>query len=281
MSARGERRAAIGARDGRGGPVPAGDDGASARATAAGAAWPGVEARRQGRTLRTGHMGCHAVVPGNTIASIERAAELGVDVVEFDALPDAAGVLRLAHDPLDLAARPDAPTLEDALDRLREPDLAPLGINLDAKAVGHEDAIAAALRARGMTDRVLVSTMEVATLGRLRRIAPEIRLGWSVPRVTRDWWSSRARRPAALAFLVAARRALPPRLVRALQAGRVDAVMAHWSLVTPAFARAVLPHGELHVWAVDDAARADALRVLGVTGVTSNDPRLLRWGGGT
>nr|WP_246851521.1 glycerophosphodiester phosphodiesterase [Patulibacter sp. SYSU D01012] len=226
-------------------------------------------------------MGCHAVVPGNTIASIERAAELGVDVVEFDALPDADGVLRLAHDPLDLAARPDAPTLDDALDRLREPDLAPLGINLDAKAVGHEDAIAAALRARGMTDRVLVSTMEVATLGRLRRIAPEIRLGWSVPRVTRDWWSSRARRPAALAFLVAARRALPPRLVRALQAGRVDAVMAHWSLVTPAFARAVLPHGELHVWTVDDAARADALRALGVTGVTSNDPRLLRWGGGT
>ncbi|MGX6446875.1 glycerophosphodiester phosphodiesterase [Patulibacter sp. S7RM1-6] len=242
-----------------------------------GAVWPGVAARRQGRTLRTGHMGCHAVVPGNTIASLERAAQLGVDVVEFDALPDDAGALRLAHDPLDLAARPDAPTLEAALDRLAAPDMAGLGINLDAKAVGREERIAAAVRERGLQDRVLVSTMEVATLGRLRRLAPEIRLGWSVPRVTRDWWSSRARRPAALAYLVAARRALPPRLVRALTAGRIDAVMAHWSLITPAFARAILPHGELHAWTVDDPARAVALRALGVTGVTSNDPRLLRW----
>jgi glycerophosphoryl diester phosphodiesterase len=239
--------------------------------------WPGTAAHREGRTLRFGHMGCHAVVPGNTIASIERAAELGVDVVEFDVLPDRAGVLRLAHDPGDLAARPDAPTYADALDRLREPDLAHLGVNVDAKVPGHEHQIARGLRARDMADRVLVSAMEPATLRALRRVAPEVRLGRSIPRVYRDWYSNPWTRAPTVGMILAARRYLPPIVVRELRAGRIDAVMSHWSLVTPAVARRILAHGELYVWTVDDADRASALAAMGVTGVTSNDPRLLHW----
>jgi glycerophosphoryl diester phosphodiesterase len=239
--------------------------------------WPGVSAHRDGRTLRFGHMGAHAVVPGNTIASIERAAELGVDVVEFDVLPDRDGVLRLAHDPGDLAARPDAPTYAEALDRLAEPDLAGLGINVDAKVPGHEHAVVRGLRDRGMGDRALVSAMERHTLAAIRRLAPEIRLGRSVPRVYRDWYSNPWTRGPTVGMVLAARRYLPPLVIRDLRAGRIDAVMSHWSLVTPAFARRILVHGELYVWTVDDADRASALRAMGVTGVTSNDPRLLRW----
>ena len=240
-------------------------------------AWPGTAARAEGRTLRTGHMGCHAVVPGNTIASIEHAATLGVDVVEFDALPDDRGLLRLAHDPVDLAARPDAPTMEEALDRLREPDLAHLGINLDAKVPGDERAIAAALRDRGMVDRTLVSSTETPTLRALRSVDPGVRIGRSVPRVSRDWTTVRWARVPLAGAVLGLRAALPRLLARELRAGRIDAVMAHWSLITPAFAREVTAHGELHVWTVDDAARADVIRACGVTGITSNDPRLLRW----
>jgi glycerophosphoryl diester phosphodiesterase len=249
----------------------------AARGEAPSDRWPGAAARRDGRTLRFGHMGCHAVVPGNTIASIEHAATLGVDVVEFDLLPASDGTLRLAHDPGDLAARPDAPTYEEALDRLREPDLAHLGLNVDAKVPGVEERIAAPLRERGMTDRALVSAMEVPTLRELRRIDPALRLGRSIPRVYRDWYSNRWTRVPTIGMILAARRYLPPVVIGDLRAGRIDAVMAHWSLVTPSFARRILAHGELYVWTVDDADRATALAAMGVTGVTSNDPRLLRW----
>jgi len=241
----------------------------------AAASWPGAAARAAGRTLRIGHKGAAAVVPGNTLEALERAAALGVDAVEFDALPDGRGGLRLAHDPVDLAARPDAPTLEQALDRLSEPDLAHLGIDLDSKWPGDEELIVAALRERGMLDRVLVSTMEVATLRRLRELEPALRLGWSVPRARRNHLAHPATRPVAIAAILAARRILPARLIAALREGRVDAIMAHHALVTPAFARAITPHGELHVWTVDDAPRAAALVAMGVTGVISNDPRLI------
>lgn len=240
--------------------------------------WPGAAARRDGRTLRIGHKGCHAVVPGNSLESLERAATLGVDAVEFDALPDGRGGLRLAHDPHDLAARPDAPTLEQALDRLCQPDLAHLGIDLDSKVPGDEALIVAALRERDLLDRVLVSTMEPPTLHALRALEPRLRLGWSVPRVRRDYLASRATRPLAIAAVLAARRLLPRTLVPALRDGRVDAVMAHHSLVTPSFARAILAHGELHVWTVDDPDRAAALFAIGVSGVISNDPRILPGG---
>ena len=59
------------------------------------------------------------------------------------------------------------------------------------------------------------------------------------------------------------------------EAGRCDAVMAHWRLVTPALLEAVRgAGGELYVWTVDDADRIRALEALGVDGVITNDPRL-------
>jgi glycerophosphoryl diester phosphodiesterase len=68
---------------------------------------------------------------------------------------------------------------------------------------------------------------------------------------------------------------LPGRAARELRAGRIDALMAHWALVTPRLARAVREAGgELYVWTVDDARRIAALERLGVTGVITNDPRL-------
>ena len=71
------------------------------------------------------------------------------------------------------------------------------------------------------------------------------------------------------------RTVLPGQAARAIRAGRVDAVMSHWALVTPRLARAVeRAGGELYVWTVDDATRIAKLDALGVTGIITNDPRL-------
>ena len=49
--------------------------------------------------IRIGHKGADALVPGNTIASFEKAVEVGVDLIEFD-------VLWLAGRPPEAAGRP-------------------------------------------------------------------------------------------------------------------------------------------------------------------------------
>jgi len=79
----------------------------------------------------------------------------------------------------------------------------------------------------------------------------------------------------AYAMVARIRRRLPAAAREHLEAGRCDAVMAHWRLVSPALVEAVGgAGGELYVWTVDDAARIRALEAMGVTGVITNDPRL-------
>jgi glycerophosphoryl diester phosphodiesterase len=79
----------------------------------------------------------------------------------------------------------------------------------------------------------------------------------------------------ALAALQVARRVLPVQAARLIRAGAIDAVMAHYLLVTPRLARRVqAAGGELYVWTVDELPRIKALVALGVTGVITNDPRL-------
>ena len=60
-----------------------------------------------------------------------------------------------------------------------------------------------------------------------------------------------------------------------MAAGRCDALMCHWRLVSPRLVKAVREAGgELYVWTVDDGRRIGRLEKLGVTGVITNDPRL-------
>jgi glycerophosphoryl diester phosphodiesterase len=67
------------------------------------------------RMRRIGHKGAALIAPGNTFASFDAAAAAGVDMIEFDVLPEPdTGRLVLAHDYADAASR--APhTLEEGL----------------------------------------------------------------------------------------------------------------------------------------------------------------------
>ncbi len=132
-----------------------------------------------------------------------------------------------------------------------------------------------ALRAHGLIERTLVSTLYMRSLIVLRQLEPGLRLGWSVPRVGRDYTTSKLTLLPAYGWLVQARLRLPRIAAGHLRAGRADALMAHWRLVTPALQRAVREAGgDLYVWTVDDRERIRALEAAGVTGVITNDPRL-------
>src|SRR5262249_39593571 len=147
--------------------------------------------------------------------------------------------------------------------------------DVDLKLPGYEQRVVAALREFDLVERALISSNWMRSLVILRELEPRLRLGWAGPRVQRGYTPSTLTTPPAVLMVRRVRRRLP-RFVRAhMEAGRCDALMAHWLLVTPALVEAVRgAGGELYVWTVDELPRIGDLRTLGVTGVITNDPRL-------
>lgn len=226
---------------------------------------------------RVGHKGADHIAPGNTFDSFGAALAHGVDMIEFDVLsehPDGSGELLLAHDWDDAAAR-QAHTLDEGLAHFAEAAYDAIELIVDMKTTGYEERVAAALRQHGLSERVLVSTMENASLGLLRARHPELRLGWSLPRMRRNPLANPVTMLPAVAVLTYVRRALPGVVANRIRRGEIDALMAHYRLITPRLADAIRrAGGELYAWTVDDPVRIAELERLGVTGVISNDPRL-------
>jgi len=229
-----------------------------------------------------GHKGADAIAPGNTLESFRAAVEAGVDTIEFDVLwlPDShlpieeRAPLVVAHDWED-AERRTPLQLTEALDAFLEPPLDQVEIDLDIKLPGREEEFCNALRERGLTERAMISTMELFTLGKVLELAPELRRGWTYPKVTKDWTSKRWAKGPMLAALVAMRHRLPGLAAQKLPQMGVEAMWVYHPLVTPRLARICkLAKVELIAWTVDDAARMQKLLDAGVDGLCSNDPRL-------
>ena len=224
---------------------------------------------------KVGHKGADLIAPGNTLASFDAAIEAGVDMIEFDVLPEDVedprhSRLLLFHDYRQDFSK--SPTLEEGLRHLAPHQVE---VQVDLKWHGYEARVVEALREHGLIERALVSTMEERSLRVLRELEPSLRIGWSVPKVKRDYTQSLLTRYPAYGMVLYGRRVLPRRAAAKLRAGEIDALMAHWLLVTPRLVRAVRDAGgELYVWTVDDPARILALERLGVSGIISNDPRL-------
>jgi glycerophosphoryl diester phosphodiesterase len=236
---------------------------------------PGVS----GVTLRrVGHKGADHIAPGNTTASFDAALAHAVDMIEFDVLPERhaepeRGRLILAHDYEHVG--PDSLTLEEGLAHLASSRFADVELDVDLKLPGYEHRVVDALRRHHLVGRTLVSTLYMRSLIVLRELEPRLRLGWSVPRVKRDYTASPLTLLPAYGLLWNARRRLPEIAAAHVRERRCDAVMAHWKLVTPKLVRTLRDAGgDLYVWTVDDPKRIRALEAIGVTGVITNDPRL-------
>ncbi len=149
--------------------------------------------------------------------------------------------------------------------------MAGLRLQLDLKDAGFEREVLGALDASGTRSRALVSTGNRGILRRVRALAPDVRLGWTVPDVPLIA-DSRAL-AATLGRVYLAR--LPARAATLVRAGAIDAVVPQWRIVTSTLLDAVrAAGGESYVWTVDDRDAIERLTALGVTGVITNDPRL-------
>lgn len=210
-------------------------------------------------TICIGHGGASALARANTLASFDAAAEVGVDMVEFD-VRCWDGELVLAHT-LFHARRGGNVRFHDALAHLSAHRFRDVELNVDVKHVGCESAVLDGLRHAGLLERTLVSSQIPAVVDRVRALEPRARVGISVggrvARLSRRW---RDWRTAALA---------------GLQSGRWDALMAQHRLVDPGLLGDVSERGgRLYAWTVNERASIARLRQLGVHGIATADPRL-------
>jgi glycerophosphoryl diester phosphodiesterase len=227
--------------------------------------------RGDGPLLRIGHRGAAAIAPPNTLAAIEAALELGVDMVELDVLGRPDRTLVLGHSRKELEAEPG--TLDDALALLaKHPSV---GLVADIKSSGHERELAEALRRHRLLERSVASTNRLNTLHALRRLDPALALSRTYPRDRLHLGRRRTLIPIVGPVLLALRLALPFRVAGFLEEAGASAITLHRKLVTRAAVERCHRRGfAVLVWTVNDAAQVRRFDSLGVDGVITDDPRV-------
>jgi glycerophosphoryl diester phosphodiesterase len=250
--------------------------------------------RADGRPLRVGHKGAAALEPENTLRSLQRAVELGCDLVEFDVLDLDDGTLVLAHsdDLLEVShgaaaglvrqltlaelrsVSPELPTFDEALELLGRADS--VGLHVDLKWHGYEAAAAGAIRRHGLLERTVVSSFHAHSLRALAAVEPSLARGYTYPFDRRGISQRRLFAPVARAALLGLRRTLPLRIARMLDRTRASAAMLHHSVVSRAVVERAHAHGAaVFAWTVDDEPALERVVRAGVDGVITNDPRIL------
>ncbi len=212
------------------------------------------------------HRGASKAFPENTVAAFRGALEMGADMVELDVRRTADGHLAVHHDArladgraiVGLAARElpsHIPDLQEAIQAC-----GPMTVNVEVKNSSRDpdfDAqrrvaveVAATVGDHDLYERILVSSFDVGSIGRIREVDDRVATAW-LTMVVPD-------AAAIVASLVeAGHRALHP----------------HDPLVDAALVEACHAAGiALNVWTVDDPVRIGALAEMGVDGICTNEP---------
>lgn len=219
-----------------------------------------------------GHRGVRGSLPENTLAAFRAALGAGLDGLETDVQRTRDGHLVLVHDfdagglrvvdaeLADLrAALPDLATLDELLALVAAHPGTLCNVELKTRGWGDRGlagAVARALRASGLADRLVVSSFSPLALARLRLRAPELR--------TAFLWSDHASVPRWL------RGSWPGALLHA------DALHPHHALATPERVAGWHRRGlRVHVWTVNEASDVARVLAAGVDGVMADDPPAL------
>jgi glycerophosphoryl diester phosphodiesterase len=223
-----------------------------------------------------------AAIPENTLASFERAVEVGALYLETDVHSSADGIAVAAHDPTLDRLTGHARNVSDlTFEELRAIDLgdgrrfaslAELLIalptsrfNIDVKSKQAAAPAAAAIEAAGARDRVLITSFS----SRRRRSASVLLSGVATSASAAEF----------LPALIAAKIGIDP-LVRFFLR-RVDAVqiprrVGRIETTTVATVRRLHSAGvEVHVWTIDDVDEARLLLERGVDGLVTDRADLL------
>ena len=225
------------------------------------------------------HRGGASEAPENTMPAFEHAVKLGYRYIETDVHVTSDGVLLAFHDDvLDrvtdgtgridrlpwanvqqarVDGREPIPLLEDLLGTWPE-----LRVNIDPKHDGAVSALAAVLQRCDAVDRVCVGAFSDRRLARVRAL-----LG---PRVCTSLGPRSIARLRAASFGVPAGRLPAP-------CAQVPAAARGVTLVDSRFVVGAHKRGiDIHVWTIDDRDEMVRLLDLGVDGIMTDRPAVLR-----
>ncbi len=230
------------------------------------------------------HRGACKRAPENTMAAFRLADEMGADAIEFDVKLTADGHVVVMHDQtldrttngsgpvhastlaeikmMDAGAHfgegyagERVPTLEEVLDGLGDKLLLNIELTNYARLWDRlPETVVGLVRERGMQDRVLLSSFNPMALLKAARIAPEIPRG----------------------LLVMPSEPRPVRAVLAMAVPR-EALNPHDALVDARVVRAEhSKNRRVNVWTVNDGERARELLTMGVNGIITDVPDVMR-----
>lgn len=233
-------------------------------------------------TLNIAHRGAAALAPENTMAAFAMAVELGADAIELDLHVSRDGELVVIHDnTLDRTTDGEGPVHARSLQELKQldagrwfgesfagqriPTLAevldrfsgkvPLALEIKAGSAffrGIEERVVSVLREHQVVSRVAVASFDHYALLRLKELEPCLRT----------------------AALLVGR---PVSMSAVAGPSKADAMALEFSLVTKTEVDACRAAGlQLVVWVVNEPAQMRYFIDLGVDGIITDSPDLLR-----
>lgn len=234
--------------------------------------WPGP--------LAFAHRGGASEVPENTMPAFEHAVRLGYRYVETDVHVTRDGELLAFHDRrLDrvtdrtgvigqlpwsvvkearVDGREPIPRFEDLLGAW--PDLR---VNVDPKHDAAVEPLAEVLKRTGAVDRVCVGAFSDRRIQRLRQL-----VGGGL---------CTSMGPRQVARLISVSRGLPGGGGLTAPCAQVPSNQGRLALVTPRFVAAAHRRGiQVHVWTIDDPFEMERLLDLGVDGLMTDRPQVLK-----
>lgn len=218
----------------------------------------------------------------NSLSAFKRAVQEGYHYLETDVHATSDGVVVVHHDDkLDrttdgrgfvarqpwrsvrtakIGGREEVCRLEDLLEELPGALL-----NIDVKADSAVEPVVRTLRRTGSLNRVCLASFSDSRLQRLRtRMGPRLMTSMGPKSVAALWAAGRVWAPRAW-------RAIRGRMAQVpVNQGRLTVVDRR--LVTAAHRRGM----EVHVWTIDDAPQMNRLLDLGVDGLVTDRPEILR-----
>jgi glycerophosphoryl diester phosphodiesterase len=230
--------------------------------------------------LAFAHRGGASEAPENTMPAFEHAVRLGYRYLETDVHVTVDGVLVAFHDErLDrvtdrvgvigelpwravkearVDGREPIPLLEDLLSAW--PDVR---INIDPKQDAAAEPLAAAILRTGATDRVCVGAFSDKRIAQVKVLTgPGLCTSMG---------------PREVARLVSASRGGPGRGGILSPCAQVPPGQGRVSIVTPRFVETAHRFGvQVHVWTIDDPAEMARLLDLGVDGIMTDRPQVLK-----
>jgi len=160
------------------------------------------------KTLILAHRGASGYYPENTMTAFRKAIEMGADGFELDVHLTKDGKLAVIHDETvnrtsfhrgyvkdftlaqlkgmnfnrkrNFRGKEPIPTLEEVLDLLKPTSLI-LNIELKTNVIdypGIEAKVLAAVKERGMEDRIIYSSFNHQTVARIRKLDPSAQVGY-------------------------------------------------------------------------------------------------------